>query len=257
MYKTLMNAIWDSIGLFLSHFVMLAAITLPFIIFLEVFEVYFIESYLMTPFMFNDLSPLLVAHLTIKPFYSIAVIFYIASVIEQPAITITQSWLYGIRYWPVYFVVSLIMNTLIGTGLLFYAIPGIFLFIRFSFTEFHLLLDKQSPFAAIKSSFVNTRKYFLQLSGGFIIIAVIVFYSHAMVNTIFEIQAPEFNFDLLTGILEKDSPVKTQSLSQENLLIKFPPFSLLRSIISIFYNFVIVIFTIFAFRIYCLTKQKN
>lgn len=163
----------------------------------------------------------------------------------------------GIKFWPVYFVVSLIMNILIGTGLLFYAIPGIFLFIRFSFTEFYLLLDKQSPLAAIKSSFTNTRQYFLQLSGGFIILAVIIFYSHAMINTVFDIQPPEMNFELLTEILKTESPVKVQTLSQENLLIKFPPFSLLRSIVGIIFNFIIIIFTIFAFRVYCISKQQS
>ncbi len=257
MYKTLMNSIWDSVRLFQNHIVALASITLPFIIFLEIFEVYFIESTLMTPFMFDDLSPLLLAHLTIKPFYSIAVIFYIAAVINNQPISITQSWLMGIKFWPVYFVVSLIMNILIGTGLLFYAIPGIFLFIRFSFTEFYLLLDKQSPLAAIKSSFTNTRQYFLQLSGGFIILAVIIFYSHAMINTVFDIQPPEMNFELLTEILKTESPVKVQTLSQENLLIKFPPFSLLRSIVGIIFNFIIIIFTIFAFRVYCISKQQS
>ncbi len=257
MYKTLMNSIGDSLRLFHSHIFTLASITLPFIIFLEIFEVYFIESTLMTPFMFDDLSPLLIAHLTIKPFYSIAVIFYISSVIDKQSLSVTQSWFMAVKFWPVYFIVSLIMNLLIGTGFFFYVIPGIFLFIRFSFTEFYLLLDKQSPLTAIKSSFINTRKYFLTLSGGFIILAVIIFYSHAMINTVFDIQPAEVNFELLTEILKTDSPAKIQSLSQEKLLIKFPSFSLLRSIVGVIFNFIIIIFTIFAFRVYCISKQQN
>jgi len=256
MYKTLINSIWDSLRLYQNHFVMLISIALPFLVLIELFEAYYIATYLSTPFMLDDLTPLLISHLTIKPFYNIAIIFYISSVISSQSLSIKHAWLLSVKFWPIYFLLNLLTNLLIGTGLMFYVIPGIFLFIRFSFAEFHLLLDNQSPLKAIKSSFTNTRKHFLLLSAGFLIFAVVIFYFSSLLNTMFDIAEPEINFELISEVFQKNSSSESQAVIDGKQLIKFPDFSLLKAIFSILYNLALIIFTIFAFRIYHITKEQ-
>jgi len=256
MYKTLINSIRDSLRLYLNNFVMLASIALPFLVLIELFEAYYIATYLTTPFMLDDLTPLLISNLTIKPFYNIAIIFYISSVISSQSLSITQVWLMSVKFWPIYFLLYVFTNILIGTGLMFYVIPGLFLFIRFSFADFHLLLDKQSPITSIKSSYTNTRKHFLLLSAGFLIFGVVIFYFSSLLNTMFDITEPEINFELISEVFQKQSSSESQAVLDGKLLIKFPDFSLLKAIFSIIYNLALIIFTIFAFRVYHMAKEQ-
>jgi len=255
MYKTLMNAIWDSIRLFQNHLIALAGISLPFIILLELFEVYYLENTLSVPFLPADLAPLLIAHLTIKSFYGIAIVFYLASVISDHSISVQQAWTNSIRYWPAYLLLSVLSNLLIGTGLLFYFIPGIFILIRLSFAEFHLLLDKQSPLTALKSSFVNTRKSFLLLTAGYVLLVVITFYPFTLLNNVFGIGSPELNMELLQEMVQVSSKTGNM-LMPDKLLIEFPDSSFLKSGLSIIFEVVKILFTIFTFRIYHLAKEQ-
>lgn len=256
MYKTLMNSIWDSLHFFKNHFILLASITLPFIIALEIFEVYYIKTYLLAPFIPADLAPLLLAHLTIKSFYGSAIIVYLSSVISTPTVSIQQAWLLSVKYWPAYIALNFLTNLLIGAGFLFYVIPGMVIFILMSFAEFFLILDNQSPSKAIKSSFVSTRKFFPVLTAGFIILMVLTFYPYTMINTLFDIGSPELNIDLFQQFLQVDSTIDSESLHPDQLLIAFPESSFLKSSFSIIFDVIKIIFTIFAFRIFQLSKDK-
>jgi len=220
MYKLLMDSIWDSVRLFQNNLLALIAIVLPFVIVLEIFDAFYIANFIFDKATLDDSAPLLLVHFLIQPFYSIAIVFYLSSIISAKPISITQAWLLSIRYWPVY----LLLSIMVFTGLLLFIIPGLYIFIRLAFAEFYLLLEQQSTFDAIRSSLINTKDYFLILFGGFLIFAVFSYGPFLMIKE---------------AIGEIDNQV-----------------NLLSIIISIIFDLITIIFTVYAFRIYHLSKER-
>jgi hypothetical protein len=257
MYKTIFSAIKDSLHLYQNHVIALISITLPFLILIEVFEAYYINSYLREIFEINQLLPLFLPYVIFKPIYSIAIIFYISSVLSNQTLSISQAWYLSLKFWPIYFILSLLTGILVATGILFYYLPGAILFVLLSFSEFYLLLEKQTPFAAIKSSFQNTMKYFWLLSGGFVIFTVIIFSSYSMLETLLNITDPEIDTELIMEMLNAKSASESQAISSGKMIIQFPDFSILKALLSIVFNLVFIIFTIFSFRVYQFTKEDK
>lgn len=219
-----MKSIWDSLFLFKNHLLPLISIVLPFVLALEVFDAFYVANYVDDKLLLNDTIPLLFIHLLVQPFYSVAIVFYLAAVISAQTITTLEAWLISIKYWPTYLLMSLILNLFVLTGLLVFIIPGVILFIRFSFAEFYLILEKQSPMDAIKSSVNATKDYFLILLTGFLMLGIFTYAPFLMINEFLEIDDNEM--------------------------------SLLSIFISVVFDIVTIIFTIFAYRVYQLSKEK-
>jgi hypothetical protein len=220
-----MNSIWDSVRLFQNHFLALASIILPFAIFLEIFDAFYIANTITEQAELKDSVPLLLVHLLVQPFYSVAIIFYLSSIISKQAISVSQAWLLSIKYWPSFLLLSLLLSLFVFSGLMFFVIPGIILFIRFSFSEFYLLLEQQSPIDAIKSSLLSTKNYFLILFNGFIILGIFTYGPFLLIN---------------------------EALGETKNEI-----SILTIIVNIVFDVITMIFTIFAFRVYHFAKEKE
>jgi len=225
IYNKLMDSIWDSLRLFQNNLLPLATIVLPFAIIMEIFDEFYKVNYISETAVFEDTIPILLVHLLIHPFYSVAIVFYLSSIISNKSITVPQVWLLSIRYWPSYLLLSVLLNLFVFSGLLLFVIPGIFLFVRFSFAEFYLLLEQKSPFDAIKYSLFNTKDYFLILFSGFLILGIFTFAPFLMIT------------EALAG-----------SEQEINVASVFA---------SIIFDIVTIIFTVFAFRIYHLSKENT
>ncbi|MFV2061293.1 MAG: YciC family protein [Gammaproteobacteria bacterium] len=220
-----MNSIWDSIRLFQNHFIALASIILPFALFLEVFDAFYIANNITEQPVLKDSVPLLLVHLFVQPFYSIAIIFYLSSIISKQSISITQAWFLSIKYWPSFLILSILLSLFVFSGLMFFVIPGIILFIRFSFAEFYLLFEQQKPIDAIKSSLVNTKNYFLILLNGFLILGIFTYGPFLLINEVIGDTKDEIN--------------------------------ILSIFVSIVFDVLTIIFTVFAFRVYELSKETS
>ena len=68
-------------------------------------------------------------------------------------------FLTSIRLWPNLFLVTVATSIIIGVGLMLLVIPGIYLFIRLSLTDFLVVLDQQSPIESIKNSYHQTKTH--------------------------------------------------------------------------------------------------
>ncbi len=223
MYKILTTAIWDSMRLFQNHFLALATIILPFAISLEVFDAFYVVNNMTEQPTLEDSVPILLVHLLVQPFYSIAIVFYLSSIITNQTISISQAWLLSIKYWPSFLLLSILVSLFVFSGLMFFVIPGVILFIRFSFAEFYLLLEQQSPIDAIKSSLINTKHYFFMLFGGFLILGIFSYGPFLLINEALVGDEQEINI-----------------------------FSI---IVNIIFDIVTIIFTVFTFRVYHLSKE--
>ena len=107
----------------------------------------------------------------LAPVYRIAVIVYLASVIDGNIMSRMECWKVGIKYWIPYLALSMILSFVISTGFLIFIIPGVFLAVRLAFAEFELLFNNESPLASLKKSFDMTQPYFgVILRGNLIII---------------------------------------------------------------------------------------
>lgn len=225
IYNKLMDSIWDSLRLFRQNLMPLSGIILPFAIFMEIFDEFYKVNYISETSVFEDTIPILLVHLLIHPFYSVAIVFYLSSIISNKSITVPQVWLLSIKYWPSYLLLSVLLNLFVFSGLMLFVIPGIFLFIRFLFAEFYLLLEQKSPIEAIKFSVVNTKDYFLILFSGFLMLGIFTVAPFLMITEALAVAEQEIN--------------------------------LLSILISIIFDIVTIIFTVFAFRIYHLSKENT
>ena len=154
------------------------------------------------------------------PLYRIAVIVYLASVIDGNILSRMACWKLGVKYWLPYLALSMIVGLIVSTGMMILIIPGIFFAVRLAFAEFDLLFNDSTPMKAMKTSFLMTGPHFGVILRGYLVIFAVLF-------------APYY---LLSGIL---------------------PFAV-ASLLSILFSVTLYIaMTVFAYRVYELVKSGD
>jgi Uncharacterised protein family (UPF0259) len=107
----------------------------------------------------------------------------------------------AMKTWQPLFLVHIIVSGLKAMGFLLFIVPGIYLSVRLSFAEFHLVLEGLKPMEAIQKSFQTTKAYFgliLLLLAMFMI--PLAFLAFAMVSTLDALKL-DLIFNVLLGIL--------------------------------------------------------
>ena len=158
--------------------------------------------------------------------YMVAVIAYLASLISGETINIKQAWRVGLNNWVKYFFLCVYFGIMVSLGMLLFILPGIYLFIRFSFCEFELIINKRPVFDCFGLSWKKTRPYIWQLLFGFAALFVIVF-------------APFILLDYLTDQIEGILAWVIYVIS------------------NLAYSVVSILFTIYVFRIYTLEPEET
>lgn len=176
----------------------------------------------------NQLIPTLVAIL-LNPIYSVAVIFYIASIVSGEKIDTVTLWRLGIKFWLPYVILSILFGLSVTVGFMLLIVPGMILWIRWSFASFDLLLNQSKPREALRNSWTATKRYTGALLKGYSILIVILYGPNMLLTK------------LMQGSLGKTS-------------ISFQVFD---SALDLVYIVLDVMFTIFAFRIYSLHRAQN
>lgn len=214
MIKTFLFDTWS---FFKANFVAICLIMVPFTIPLEVFSHFYYQNLAEDETGLASFLPVVVYGL-LYPIFGAAVVFYIASVINDRNLTASQAWALGIQHWPSYFALTVILIITIGFGFALFILPGLFLAARFAFSEFDLLLNNQGPLQSLKSSWESTRDYFWILLGGGLAITLVIY-------------APYF---LLVSVL-----------NQAGLYV-----NILDPVAGIIESVLMVLYTIYAFRVY-------
>ncbi len=215
----------DSWAFFRIHGVALAMIVLPIVAPIEILiSLYqgFVVSDEFVPA--EQAVPMIVSFLA-YPVYSVAVVFYIASVISGQSRSTSELWTLGIRYWQPFIILSLLVTIAVMFGLFLLIIPGVIFAVRVAFAEFELLLNDRKPIDAIKIGWAGTREYMWVILGGYAVITVGIYIPLYFLGAAFN-----------------------EASSVHGIMTTF---------INIAYQFLAVFYTIFAFRVYDIARTET
>lgn len=226
MVKELLADTWS---LFKENVVPISLIVLPIAIPTMIVEA-IIQNLLVTESSHIPISfiPTLTAIL-VDPIYSVAVIFYIASIVSGEKIDTITLWRLGIKFWLPYVILSILFGLSVTVGFILLIVPGMILWARWSFASFDLLLSQSNPRDALRSSWTATKSYVGVLLKGYAILIVILYGPNMLLTKIMQ------------GSLGKTST----------------SFQVFDSALDLVYTVLDVMFTIFAFRIYSLYRAQK
>ena len=223
MFKKSLQDTWY---FFKIHFLPLAAIILPIVVPAEIIRSIYSYYFTGKEFIFMEQIPNIIIGFLTFPVYSVGVIFYISAMIDGRMIDRKTAWMLGIKYWGPYLILWLLIGISVAGGMMLLIIPGIFFGVRYSFSEFDLLLNNTNPLEAMKNSWYLTRKYMFVLLGGFAAIGIVIFLPYYVVLSFFK---------------------------ESNIVLQV----FVDTLLSIAHAIMEVLFTIFAFRVYDETRAKN
>jgi hypothetical protein len=217
----------DTWSLFNKNVVPISLIVLPIAIPTTIIEVV-IQNLFASDSYFQELIPFLIGML-VSPIYSVAAIFYIVAVVSGEKISTSILWRLGIKFWLPYTILSILFGLTVTVGFIFLIVPGLLLWIRWSFSSFDLVLNGSKPNEALRNSWEATRNYAGALLKGYLILLVILYGPNILLTK------------LMQGALGKTS-------------ISFQVFD---SALDLAYVVLDVVFTIFAFQIYSHYRLQN
>lgn len=232
LYKLLL----DSWNFFRNHLRVLAFIILPIVLPIEIFAAIFEYHFLGDEPTMQELLMLRIPAIIAAPIYSVAVVFYIASIIGNKPLPLTSMWLLGIRYWLVYFLLTLMIGMMAGFGLLLFILPGLFLLAKFAFAQFELLLHGHTPPEALRRSWQRTTGHTATLLGGYVVLATLFIAVYLVLGTLIGLLYPDYS-----SLLEQKSAVPIV-------------FGL---VVTVIFAVLECLFTIFAFRVYDEARKQT
>jgi hypothetical protein len=191
----------DALQFFLNNLVQIASLCLPWLLAAALVE----YAIILIGQNQDTSAPLfLVAwtfDLIVYPVYTGALIMLMARRAQREQPSNNELTGAAIKTWQPLFLVHIIVSGLKAMGFLLFIVPGIYLSVRLSFAEFHLVLEGLKPMEAIQKSFQTTKAYFglilLLLAIFMIPLALVAF---VMVSAL---EALKLNliFNVLLGIL--------------------------------------------------------
>ena len=213
----------DALKLFKTYYAGIAWIVLPLFIPMEIFDaVYYYYFVGADSGILIQMPPILVRVIG-YPIYTGAVIFYLSSILSGDVIDTKKAWSLGVQYWGPFFVLNILVWIAITAGFFLFIAPGIILIGRLAFSEFDLLLEKREPLYAMKNSWQKTGDYMWMILWGYLIISLVLY-------------GPYFAFILLMNI-------------------KLAQLGVFYHLVTILYAFLSVIYTVFTFRVYHLSRE--
>ena len=143
------------------HFMVIAVICLPWLLLNEGLQEFALQQ------MAEEYSPslLLLIHAVIYPLYATPVTLYMAAKQRNTPFTLQQGMNIALKLWLVFASVTLLVNMAVFTGIAFFVLPGAWLAARLTFVDFHIVLNRLTPFAAIRQSIEQSQPLQWPLAG--------------------------------------------------------------------------------------------
>ncbi|MEX0605814.1 MAG: hypothetical protein WD623_00550 [Marinobacter sp.] len=214
----------DSWAFFRTHGVALAMIVLPIVAPIEILISLYQSFMVSNEFVLAEQAIPMIASFMVYPVYSVAVVYYIASIISGRPRNTRELWSLGLRYWQPFIILSLLVTVAVMFGLFLLILPGVIIAVRVAFAEFELLLNDRKPMEAIKIGWAGTREYMWVILGGYAVITASIYIPLYFLGAA---------FDETSGI-----------------------HGLMTTVINIAYQFLAVFYTIFAFRVYDIARTE-
>ncbi|WP_372831022.1 hypothetical protein [Pontibacterium sp.] len=215
----------QSLYFFRSHLPMILRIQLPFLLLVN-----FLALFVDGPIADKEagvnqgVAALTLLNMTLLPVYTAATIMYFSSVVNDRPITAGQAIMLGVSRWWALLLVFIFSGFAIFSGLLFLIIPGLFIMMRLAFADYICVTEQKGPVQALKESWERTQDYFWILLNGLAILFVVISGTEMALEMVLR------NADSLDG------PI--------------------RALINIVFSVLNTVITVYAFRIYCIQKDK-
>jgi uncharacterized membrane protein YedE/YeeE len=125
----------------------------------------------------NDVYMLYTVAITllVYPIYQAALLLGISQALSGKYLPAQALWRTGLKYWLPILLVNMLFYAGVIAGMFLLIIPGIFLAVRWSLAEQHVVLDSENPFQALSSSLTETSGHFWTVCFGMLIIALGMF----------------------------------------------------------------------------------
>lgn len=201
-------------------------IQLPFIILITLISMSAMDSIdVENPQMNNSIAMFYICSLILLPLYAGATIAYLESVVRDNPISTLTALKIGLSRWGSLFLAKIIGAFGIVLGLFFFFVPGIYVLIRWGFTEYHCIIEKDSPVEALRNSWHDTSEFFWPLLNGLAVLFVILFGANVIIEGI---------------------------LSSAGLMTPA-----VRAVMDVLFGFMNCLYTIYGYRLYCVMRESG
>jgi hypothetical protein len=171
----------QSLFFFKQNILSIAAIQLPFLLFLALLSEYFPLNVEETQTFQKNFFLLQVINLALLPIYHAATIEFINSVVSGQRLSAFQAVYKGLGRWRSLLITYILMTMLTSIGMIFLIIPGIYIAIRLAFADYICVIERRSAMKSLKQSWEETDLYFwpllfglAMLYGGYLVLSYIV-----------------------------------------------------------------------------------
>ncbi len=212
----------QSLFFFRNHANKLALIQLPFLALVSIVQYQLLqgidtESEQIKSSIFLSSS----LDLALMPVYWGATLVYLRSVLGGQPLSVGQALFMGLGCWGRLLLTYILTALAISTGLILLILPGIYIGIRLAFAEFYCVMEGKGPLESLNASWSSTKEFFWPLFQGLALIIGLL-----------------LAIELTLGQLLVD---------QQNLMM----------LVSLVIQFLGVVPTIFAYRLYCVMKEGD
>lgn len=159
--------------------------------------------------------------LALMPVYWGATLLYLRSVLQGEPLGVGQALVMGLACWGRLLLTYILTALAISSGLLLFIVPGIYIGIRLAFAEFYCVMEGKGPLQSISASWNTTKEFFWPLFQGLALIISLL-----------------LAIELTLG----------QMLNEQQDLMM---------LVSLVIQFLGVVPTIFAYRLYCVMKEGD
>ena len=213
----------QSLFFFRTHLNRLALIQIPFLLLITLVQYQLLQGGETTEDVRNTSSLFMSSalDLALMPVYWGATLLYMQSVLQGRTLSAGQAISLSLTCWGRLLLTYILTALAVSTGLLLLILPGIYIGVRLAFAEFYCVMEGKGPVESIRASWASSSEFFWPLLQGLALIFGVLMLAEVM-----------------TGQMPADAKALMLGLS---LLVQFLG----------------VMSSIYAYRIYCVMKDEH
>lgn len=211
----------QSLFFFRTHLARLAMIQLPFLLLVTLVQHQLMQGADDTAKTANTLFFSAALDLILMPIYWGATLLYMRSVLQNSPLSVSQAVSLSFGCWGRLLLTYVLTALAVSTGLLMFILPGIYIGVRLAFAEFYCVMEGKGPLESIRASWNSSADFFWPLLQGLALIFSILMLAEVMIG---------------------------QLLGDEEILMLG---------VSLLIQFLGVLPSIYAYRLYCVMKEDN
>lgn len=194
----------QSLFFFRTHLYRLAMIQLPFLLLLALVQHQLLSGAEAedTRVTLNNLFISTALDLALMPIYWGATLLYMQSVLQNSPLTPGQAISRSLGCWGRLLLTYILTTLAVSTGLLIFILPGIYIGVRLAFAEFYCVMENKGAVDSIRASWNSSSDFFWPLLQGLALIFGLILLAEVLVGQLLEDkELPRLAFSLLIQFL--------------------------------------------------------